>query len=199
MRIIAGEWRGRRLEVPPGIRPMQDRERERLFAILGDRVPGATLLDLFAGSGAVSLEALSRGARTATLIENGRRVLPVLRRNLAALETGDRARLLPISAFGLPRSGEPGQASQDLAVCTPPFPLLRDPALRPRLVSLFRYVARHLTTAGALLVLEHPGDLDPAVASGLGPPRDTRRTAASALSFWEAPPAGPLDPGPRPF
>ena len=102
MRIIGGEWRGRRLEVPPDIRPMLDQERERLFGILGTRVEGAAVLDVFAGSGAISLEALSRGARLATLVENGRHVLPVLRRNLETLgagavytiETGDVATLL---------------------------------------------------------------------------------------------------------
>ena len=185
MRIIAGAWRGRKLEVPPGIRPMQDRERERLFSVLGDRVADAAVLDVFAGSGAVSIEALSRGARLATLIENGHKVLPVLKRNLEALEAGPRARLLPISAFGLPKSGEPGQGTVDIAVCTPPFPLLADAALRDRFRTLFRYLARQLAAPGATFVLEHPIRLDPDEASGLGPPRDTRRTAGSALSLWE--------------
>ena len=190
MRIIAGAWRTRRLEVPVGIRPMQDRERERLFSILGDRVEDAALLDVFAGSGAVSLEALSRGARLATLVENGRKVLPVLRRNLEALGAGPRARLLPVSAFGLPKCGEPGQGTVDIAVCTPPVPLLADAALRGRFQTLFRYVAHQLAVPGATFVLEHPIHLDPDAASGLGPPRDTRRTAGSALSLWETP-AGP--------
>lgn len=188
MRIIGGEWRGRRLEVPEGIRPMLDRERERLFGILGARVEGAALLDLFAGSGAVSLEALSRGARLATLVENGRHVLPVLRRNLETLGAGPRARLLPISAFGLPKSGEPGQGSVEIAVVTPPFPLLEDPAMRPRFETLFLYVARRLLVGKGVLVIEHPERLDP-LSLGLGSPRDTRRTAASALSFWDAPDA----------
>jgi 16S rRNA (guanine966-N2)-methyltransferase len=194
MRIIAGTWRGRRLEVPPGIRPMQDRERERLFSILGDRVPGAALLDVFAGSGAVSLEALSRGARLATLVENGRKVLPVLKRNLEAMGAGTRARVVPISAFGLPRSGEPGLGTVDIAVCTPPFPLLADDALRGRFHALFLYLAGHLAVPGATFVLEHPVRLDPAAASGLGPPRDTRRTAGSALSLWETPAGLPERP-----
>jgi 16S rRNA (guanine966-N2)-methyltransferase len=188
MRIIGGEWRGRRLETPPGIRPMLDRERERLFGVLGARVEGAAVLDVFAGSGAISLEALSRGARLATLVENGRQVLPVLRRNLEALGALSRARLLPISAFGLPKSGEPGQGTVDIAVLTPPFPLLGDPALAPRFETLFLYVARQLLVPRGLLAVEHPADLDPA-GLGLGAPRDTRRTAASALSFWDARPA----------
>ena len=185
MRIIAGAWRGRRLEVPPGIRPMQDRERERLFAMLHARLEGAAVLDVFAGSGAISLEALSRGARLATLCENGRRVLPVLRRNLAGFEAGDRARLLPISAFGLPKSGEPGQGTVDVAVAGPPFPLLTDPALRARFHTLFQYIARQLLAPGGVFALEHPASLAPGPASGLGAPRTTRRTGASAVSIWD--------------
>ncbi|MHC4342395.1 MAG: RsmD family RNA methyltransferase [Planctomycetota bacterium] len=185
MRIIAGTWRGRKLEVPPGIRPMLDRERERLFGVLRDRIPEAAFLDLFAGSGAIGLEALSRGARLATLVENGRKVLPVLRRNIEALDATDALRLLPISAFSLNRSGEPGPGTVDIAVCAPPFPILEDPALRPRMRTLLDYVARRLVRPGGVFALEHPGRLDPGELSTLGPPLDTRRTAASALSFWE--------------
>ena len=192
MRIIAGEWRGRLLEIPPGIRPMQDRERERLFGVLGDRVVEAAFLDVFAGSGAIGLEALSRGARVATLVENGRRVLPVLRRNIESL--GARARLLPISAFGLHKSGEPGQHAVDIAVCAPPFPLLEDEALKSRFETLFSYVARRLLKPGGLFVLEHPKGIDAPDLAGVGAPRDRRVTAASALSFYDAPDAGRQPP-----
>ena len=163
---------------------MQDRERERLFGVIGERIEGAAFLDVFAGSGAVGLEALSRGARLCTSVENGRKVLPVLRANIAALGAGDLVRLLPISSFGLPKSGEPGQGAVDIAICTPPFPLLQDAAMRPRFATLFRYIASGLVAAGGLFVLEHPAPLDPAEATGLGPAEDTRPTAASALSFW---------------
>jgi 16S rRNA (guanine(966)-N(2))-methyltransferase RsmD len=169
---------------------MQDRERERLFGVLGDRVPEAAFLDLFAGSGAIGLEALSRGARLCTFVENGRRVLPVLRKNIDRLGDEGSARLLPISAFGLPKSGEPGRGAVDIAVCAPPFPLLSDLALRPRFRALFGYVATGLVRAGGVFVVEHPDALDPVGICPLGAPLDTRRTAASALSFWE-PPRGP--------
>ncbi|MGH7163125.1 MAG: RsmD family RNA methyltransferase [Planctomycetota bacterium] len=183
-RIIAGEWGGRRLEVPPGIRPMQDRERERLFSILAPRMEGAAFLDVFAGSGAIGLEALSRGARWCTFVENGHKVLAVLRRNLEALGAARRARVLPISAFGLHKSGEPGQGSVDIAVLAPPFPLLEDEALRPRLDTLFSYVARQLLAPGGRLILEHPSRMTPPLLHGTVPPEDTRLTAASALSFY---------------
>jgi len=165
---------------------MADRERERLFGVLGERVEDAAFLDVFAGSGAIGLEALSRGARLCTAVENGRRVLPVLRRNVATLDAGERYRLLPISAFGLPKSGEPGQGAVDIAVCAPPFPLLQDAALRARFETLFGYIARCLLRAGGVFCLEHPRKLDVDDICGLGAAADNRRTAASALSLWES-------------
>ena len=166
---------------------MQDRERERLFGILGGRVAGASFLDVFAGSGAIGLEALSRGALLATLVENGRRVLPILRENIDALGAAEFVRLLPISAFGLHKSGEPGQGAVDIACCAPPFPLLSDPALAPRLQILFDYIARRLVRPGGAFVLEHPDRLPPPEIKGQGPPDDTRATGASAVSiYWLA-------------
>jgi 16S rRNA (guanine966-N2)-methyltransferase len=87
-RIISGQARGRRLSVPAsGVRPTGDRAREGLFNSLGTLLDldGARVLDLYAGSGALGLEALSRGAAEVVLVENGPRVLPVLRANVAAL------------------------------------------------------------------------------------------------------------------
>jgi 16S rRNA (guanine(966)-N(2))-methyltransferase RsmD len=183
MRIIGGEWGGRLLEIPPGIRPMQDRERQKLFDVLGALVEDASFLDLFAGSGAIGLEALSRGARLSTFVENGLKVLPVLRRNIDSLGAGGRSRLLAISALSLPRAGEPGAGSVDVAVCAPPFPLMDDAALKHRLETLYVYVATRLVRAGGLFVLEHPPSFTPPLLPV--PPRDTRRTAGSALSFYE--------------
>jgi len=87
VRITGGEFGGRNLKVPKSdaIRPTQDRVREALFSILQFEVPGADFLDLFAGSGAVGLEALSRGAKSATFVETSRRHAAVLRENLAML------------------------------------------------------------------------------------------------------------------
>src|SRR5450631_4455941 len=86
VRISAGRWKGRRLEVPEASRPTSARARESLFDILGGRVAGARVLDLYAGSGAVGIEAVSRGALRATLVE---RDAAVLRRNAGSLSAGD--------------------------------------------------------------------------------------------------------------
>jgi 16S rRNA (guanine966-N2)-methyltransferase len=88
MRIIAGKFRSRVLAAPRGMatRPTSDRLRETLFNVLGARVEGSSFLDLYAGSGAVGLEALSRGARSVVLVERAPAALKILRANLAALE-----------------------------------------------------------------------------------------------------------------
>lgn len=87
MRVIAGEWRGRRLVTPTGIvtRPTADRVREALFSMLGAVVEGAAVLDLFAGSGALGLEALSRGAVRATFVDIAPAALEAVRENCARL------------------------------------------------------------------------------------------------------------------
>ena len=87
MRVIAGTYGGRRLQAPPGeaTRPTADRVREALFSILGDRVGGARVLDLFAGSGALGLEALSRGAVSATFVDSAPAAIRAVNANLAAL------------------------------------------------------------------------------------------------------------------
>ena len=92
MRIIAGELRGRRLKTPKGIetRPMLDRVREAMFSTLGPWVEGANVLDLFAGTGSLGLEALSRGARHARMVENGRSMVRSLRESVFELDMEQR-------------------------------------------------------------------------------------------------------------
>jgi len=103
MRIIAGAWRGRPISAPPGqaTRPTSDRAREALFSMLTSRLgsfEGLHVADLFAGTGALGLEALSRGAAACTFVETDRAALEILRRNAAALGAGDRADIRPQDA-----------------------------------------------------------------------------------------------------
>src|SRR5499427_9858939 len=96
MRVVSGELRGRRLLAAPGreTRPTSDRAKAGLFDWIGPRVAGARVLDLFAGTGALGIEALSRGAREAVFVERSRGALRALRRNLDELALGERARVL---------------------------------------------------------------------------------------------------------
>lgn len=98
MRITGGEWRSRRLKGPgrrEGLRPTPDSMRERAFAVLGDRIAGARFLDLYAGTGAVGLEALSRGARAVVFVERHRAAVRLIETNSSAFDlTADRAELM---------------------------------------------------------------------------------------------------------
>ena len=111
MRIIAGRYRGRRLIAPPGrdTRPTADRVREALFDILAHGQPplpeGACVLDLFAGSGALGLEAASRGAQQVTFIDNSAAALDAIHRNLDALGGDVETQLIRADATRLPRAG----------------------------------------------------------------------------------------------
>src|SRR4051794_18013369 len=121
MRIIAGEWRGRTIEAPPGpaTRPTADRARETLFSMLASRLgtfEDLRVADLFAGSGALGLEALSRGAASATFVENDSKAAAVIRRNAEQLAVTDRVHILTGSALRLPRT-EPF----DLIFADPPY------------------------------------------------------------------------------
>ncbi len=96
MRIIGGQLRGRKLHRPTGrdIRPTADRLREAVFNILGERVLDARVLDLFAGTGALAIEALSRGARDAVLVDRSRAAVRLAQRNLGACGLADRSRVI---------------------------------------------------------------------------------------------------------
>ena len=122
MRIVAGHWRGRRLNGPrdQAIRPTSDRAREALFAILEHGEPtlrGARFLDLFAGTGAIGLEAASRGAAEVLLVESAADALAVIRRNLEALGRPPQARLMVTDARRLP----PAPHSFEIAFLDPPY------------------------------------------------------------------------------
>lgn len=123
MRVIAGAYGGRRLKAPPGAatRPTSDRVREALFSILGQRVPGARVLDLFAGSGALGLEALSRGASSATFVDDAPGAIRAIRANLDAL--GATAEVRRADALRFLETASDAAAQYDLVFLDPPYRL----------------------------------------------------------------------------
>jgi 16S rRNA (guanine966-N2)-methyltransferase len=182
MRIVAGQWRGRRLIAPsgPGTRPTADRVRQALFDMLlhagwggRDVVEGARVLDVFAGTGAFGLEALSRGAAHAFFVENDRAALAALAANIAACGAQDRTTVLPIDALAIPPD-EPA----DLIFLDPPY--RRD--LVPRAVARLR--AAHRLAAHALLIAETAQDEPPPVENVLA----QRVHGTVRISFWRADP-----------
>lgn len=119
MRIVGGRFGGRRLRAPKGLgtRPMIARVREAVFSILADQVEGARVADLFSGTGAIGLEALSRGAAHVDYFESGREALKFLRDNVASLSVGE---LVTVHRGDLPGAIRPG-APWDLVFVDPPW------------------------------------------------------------------------------
>jgi 16S rRNA (guanine966-N2)-methyltransferase len=153
LRIIGGEWRGRRIRFPGrgGIRPTPDRVRETLFNWLMDQVPGSRCLDLFAGSGALGLEALSRGAAEVTFVERDRENAARLRETAAALAP---CRAKVIEADALAWLAGPVTAF-DIVFLDPPFAAgLVGEALQ-------RLDARGFLAAGASIYVEMPASAGP--------------------------------------
>lgn len=171
IRIVAGEFKGRRLKTPATdkVRPTADRVREAWFSILQRSVRGARVLDLFAGSGALGLEALSRGAVSADFVEVQRASLVALKANIKSLNVAERTVIHRQDALKFAETLQPGQ--YDVAFADPPYA----GELAARLVALFR-----LTPFARVLSIEHPADKPI-------PGDDTRRYGDTAITFIYAP------------
>jgi 16S rRNA (guanine966-N2)-methyltransferase len=173
VRIVAGEWGGRRIAAPPGraTRPTTDRVREAWMSAVADLLPGARVLDLFAGSGALGLEALSRGAEHVTFVETAPAALRTLRANLDALGAGPRADVVRVDAVRY-AAGLHARAF-DLAFADPPY----GEGLAAALLERFAEVP----FAGLLCVEHARGDDVPDL-----PGARTRRYGDTSLTFLPA-------------
>ncbi|MEO7241002.1 MAG: 16S rRNA (guanine(966)-N(2))-methyltransferase RsmD [Sphingomicrobium sp.] len=178
MRIIAGAWRGRRIEVPAGLatRPTADRVRETLFSMLVSRIgsfDGLRVADLFAGCGALGLEALSRGAASATFVDSDRGAGNVIRANAATLGAADRVQVLGGSALALARADP-----FDLIFADPPYEPGSGSAAAAAVLS-----AGWLAPAGWLAIETGRGDaVDPGPLS-IDSTRDVGRARLTLLRF----------------
>jgi 16S rRNA (guanine966-N2)-methyltransferase len=169
MRIIAGLHRGRRIEAPPGesTRPMLDRVRESLFSTLGNLVEDARVLDLFCGGGSLGLEALSRGAAHARLVERDAQAYATLKRNVAELgytqEEAATVRGNALSAASwVPAAparetaAEAEDARFDVVFLDPPFANYDDPPARARLVATIELLLSSWLRPGGVVVVHAP-------------------------------------------
>ena len=157
MRIVAGRFGGRRISAPPGqrTRPTSDRVREALFSILGP-LAGERVLDLYAGSGALGIEALSRGAAEAVFVERDARAAAVLRENLSAL--GTDADVRRADALAVLRDAAKRGETYDLVLCDPPYRQAPDlgEALGEALVPVLADGARVVTESDRRAPLDLP-------------------------------------------
>ena len=167
LRIIAGEFKGRRLKVPSGrsVRPTGERVREAWFSILQQFIPGARVLDLFAGSGALGFEALSRGAVAVDFVETQRLSLAALHANAETLKVEDRVTIHRVDAVRFAERLQPGQ--YDVAFADPPY--ATDGA--ERLAALFRAIP-----FATVFAIEHEANRE------IGGD-DTRRYGDTAVTF----------------
>jgi 16S rRNA (guanine966-N2)-methyltransferase len=169
MRIVAGRWKGRRLVVPAGrtVRPTADRVREAWMSIVQPWLPGARVLDLFAGSGALGIEAVSRGAVQADLVENAPTSLEAITRNLSTVDAGDVVRVHRADAVRFMRALE--SHAYDVAFADPPYDL-----------GLAAQVAEHwlVTPFADLLGVEHR-TFEKLPVGG-----ETRRYGGTAITFY---------------
>jgi 16S rRNA (guanine966-N2)-methyltransferase len=178
VRIIAGRWKGRRLVVPEGTRPTSDRAREALFSILQKRIPGAAVLDVYAGSGAVGLEAISRGAARAVLIERS-----------GASALGENLQRLPPPHDSVEILGEDATAAlESLSRAGRRFDLVfADPPYGSRTTALERRAAELLAPGGVLVLQRDRGEGEPALLPDLHL-ISTRDYGRNVFSFYASEP-----------
>ena len=182
MRVIAGEYKGRRLAAPtwPGLRPTSDRLKESVFAILAPVLEGARVLDGFAGSGALGIEALSRGAASVVFVEQDARAAALIERNLAHCRI-EEGYVMMRAEFTRALRQLPADRRFDLALLDPPYDLAD-------LASAVEAAAGRMTRSG-VLALEHASRRQaPAAAGGFAAVRQVK-AGDSTVTFYRAAPA----------
>ncbi len=181
-RIIAGSARGIRLEAPgPATRPLADRVKQTLFAILDPDLPGARVLDLFAGSGAAGLEALSRGAAQATFVEGDKGAAAVIAANLARTHLGGaRATVVRAEAIDWLRGPGPAAGPFDIVIVDPPY---AETALLASALGILGSAAGPLAPGARVVAKHFWRDAPPATVGLLASERD-RRFGETMLTFY---------------
>jgi 16S rRNA (guanine966-N2)-methyltransferase len=189
MRVIAGTYRSRPLHAPRGLstRPTSDRLRETLFNVLATKIEGARFADFFAGSGAVGIEALSRGASHVTFVENAAAALSAIRANLASLDirSGFSIDARGVSAALREFSGPQTPSSWNLIFLDPPYQANN---LYLSTLSTLGRLCGAVLTPGGLVIAEHQRKLVQPLAETYGSLKRMRivEQGDAALSFFQA-------------
>lgn len=180
LRVIAGSARGRRLKAVPGdsTRPIMDRVKEALFSIIGTQIRDANFLDLFAGTGSVGIEALSRGASHALFVETDRAALGTIRANLERTKLADKARVIRRSAFSVLDDAPDRQYG---------FIFVAPPQYRGLWLKTLRTLEKNVTWHNAacqIIVQIDPKELEPDLSFVRLQQVDQRRYGRTMLLFW---------------
>ena len=183
MRVIAGKFRSRLLTAPRGLdtRPTSDRLRETLFNVLTPRISGSIFLDLYAGSGAVGIEALSRGAQQVTFVENAEPALRAIRTNLSALNILGGYALEARTATAALKRLALAERTVNLVFLDPPY---ADAAEYESVMNLLGGECRQLLAPNAIVIAEHLKKLDLAESYNTLNRYRTLKQGDSALSFY---------------
>lgn len=182
MRVISGKFRSRRLAAPAGIqtRPTSDRLRETLFNVLGASVENSVWLDLFAGSGAIGIEALSREARMVHFVESSGRAVRAIRSNLAALGISEGFEIVERDAASALRLLNDRAVVCDFCFLDPPYRKQDD------YQQVLSFLSRsHLLRTGGLVIAEHDKHFDPGEVFGALIRRRKLRQGDAILSFYQ--------------
>ncbi len=158
MRVIAGSARGVYLSSLKGntTRPIQDRIKESLFNILSHAIPDSRVIDMYAGTGAIGIEALSRGARSCVFIEINTSAIQVIKKNLEATKLQDKAHVLRCDVFETIPYLEKNNIKVDLVFASPPYPLIEKSPYRDKLLVLFSLLcSKHILQPEGLIMLQH--------------------------------------------
>lgn len=178
MRIIGGRARGTNILAPAGMdtRPTLDRVRENVFNILQKRIPGARVLDLFAGSGAMGFEALSRGADSACLVDHSKDAVKVIEQNCTKLRMNDQCRILQSDWTRAVTGFQAAGQVFDVIFLDPPYAMIDLQVLSRALLPVL--------AEGGVMVLEHRASTMPRVCDGLDL-TDSRRYGIAGVCFFE--------------
>ncbi len=158
MRVIAGSARGIPLSPVKGIttRPIPDRIKGSLFNILAGVIPESRVIDMYAGTGAIGIEALSRGAKSCIFIESDSMATYVIKKNLEATRLHDNAQILQYDVFEITSYLEKNNIAIDVIFACPPYPLIEKSSYRDKLLALFSSLcSKYILQPGGLIMLQH--------------------------------------------